>query len=167
MKSNKLIIYIIIILILSNLFFIFKYNNINNKYINNKNNIDTVEIVKVDSFIQVDTVTKWYPKPVKVEVKDTIYLSTDSIKTEGDSILLPRETKTYEDSTYRAVVSGFKPSLDEITVYPRTTYIVTEKVREIAKKQRFNIGLQVGSGYGIFTKQPDVYVGIGFQYNMW
>ena len=163
MKNILYIIIISIILsILFNLIYI-KYNNIYNK----NNNIDTVEVVKVDSFIKVDTVTKWYPKPVKIEIKDTIYIPIDSVKTEGDSILLPRETKTYEDSTYKAVVSGYKPSLDTLMVYPKTTYIVTEKVREIEKKQRWNIGLQVGSGYGIFTKQPDVYVGIGIQYNLW
>lgn len=161
MKNILYIIIISIILsILFNLIYI-KYNNIYNK----NNNIDS--IVRVDSFIQVDTL--YYPKPypVKVEVRDTIYIPIDSIKTEGDSILLPRESKTYEDSTYRAVVSGYNPSLDTLMVFPKTIYISTEKVREIEKKDRFNIGLQVGSGYGIFTKSPDVYVGIGVQFNLW
>lgn len=162
MKSNKLLIYIIIILILSNLFFIFKYNNISNRKIN------TVEIVtRVDTFIKKDTVTKWHLKPIEVKVRDTIYLPIDSVKQDGDSILLPRESKTYEDSTYRAVVSGYKPQLDTLMVFPNTIYISTEKVREIEKKRKFNIGLQVGSGYGIFNRKPDVYVGIGFQYNLW
>lgn len=162
MKSNKLLIYIII-LILSNLFFIFKYNNISNRKIN------TVEIVtRVDTFIKKDTLTKWHPKPVEVKVRDTIYLPIDSIKTEGDSILLPREEKTYtDDSTYNVRISGFQPILEDITVYPNTIYISTEKVREIEKKQRFNIGLQVGSGIGIFNRKPDVYVGIGVQLNLW
>lgn len=162
----KNILYIIIISIILSILFNLIYIKYNNIY-NNKNNIDTVEIVKVDSFIKVDTL--YYPKPypVKIEIKDTIYLPIDSVKNEGDSILLPRESKTYEDSTYRAVVSGYKPSLDTLMVFPNTIYITTEKVREIEKKDRFNIGLQVGSGYGIFTKQPDVYVGIGIQYNLW
>ena len=163
----KNILYIIIISIILSILFNLIYIKYNNILYNKNNNIDTVEIVKVDTFTRIDTVTKWYPKLVEVKVRDTIYIPIDSIKTEGNSILLPRETKTYEDSTYRAVVSGYKPSLDTLMVYPKTTYIVTEKVREIEKKQRFNIGLQVGSGYGIFTKQPDVYVGIGFQYNLW
>lgn len=163
----KNILYIIIFLLLISIIFNIIYYNKYNNILYNKNNIDTVEVVKVDSFIKVDTVTKWYPKPVEIKVRDTIYLSIDSVKNEGDSILLPRETKTYEDSTYRAVVSGFKPSLDTLMVFPKTIYISTEKVREIEKKDRFNIGLQVGSGYGIFTKSPDVYVGIGIQYNLW
>ena len=160
----KKIIYIIIISIILSILFnliYIKYNNIYNK----NNNIDTVEIVKVDSFIKKDTVTKWYPKPVEIKVRDTIYLSTDSVKTEGDSILLPRETKTYEDSTYKAVVSGYKPSLDTLMVFPNTIYITTEKVREIEKKDRFSWGLQLGVGYGLVHRKPDIYVGIGGQIN--
>lgn len=164
MKSNKLLIYIIIIiLILSNLFFIFKYNNI---YNNNKNNIDTVEVVRVDTFIKKDTVTKWYPKPVKVEVKDTIFIHSDSIQQSGDSILLPREEKTYtDDSTYNVRISGFKPKLDEISVYPRTIYITKEKTLEIEKKQRFTWGIQGGFGYGLINRKPDFFIGVGGQYN--
>lgn len=160
----KNILYIIIISIILSILFNLIYIKYNNIY-NNKNNIDTVEVVRVDTFIKKDTVTKWYPKPVKKIIRDTIYLSTDSVKTEGDSILLPRETKTYEDSTYRAVVSGFKPFLDTLIVYPRTIYITKEKVREITKKQHWNYGIGVGFGYGMFNKKFDVFVGGTVGYN--
>ena len=160
MKNILYIIIISIILsILFNLIYI-KYNNIYNK----NNNIDTVEIVKVDSFIKVDTVTKWYPKPVKIEIKDTIFIHSDSIEQSGDSILLPRETKTYEDSTYKAVVSGFKPSLDTLMVFPNTIYISTEKVREIEKKDHWNYGIGVGVGYGLFNRKFDIYAGFTVGY---
>ena len=159
----KNIIYIIIISIILSILFnliYIKYNNIYNK----NNNIDTVEIVKVDSFIKKDTVTKWYPKPVKIEIKDTIFIHSDSIEQSGDSILLPRETKTYEDSTYRAVVSGFKPSLDTLMVFPNTIYISTEKVREIEKKDHWNYGIGVGVGYGLFNRKFDIYAGFTVGY---
>lgn len=162
----KNILYIIIFLLLISIIFNIIYYNKYNNILYNKNNIDS--IVRVDTFIDVDTV--YYPKPylVKVKVVDTMYIDKDSIQQEGDSILLPREEKTYtDDSTYNVRISGFQPILEDITVYPRTMYITKEKVREIEKKDRFNIGIQVGSGYGIFTKQPDVYVGIGIQYNLW
>lgn len=157
MKSNKLLIYIIIILILSNLFFIFKYN------ISNRN-IDSVEIVKVDTFIKKDTFTKWYPKPVEVKVRDTIYIPIDSIKTEGDSIILPREEKTYEDSTYRAVVSGFHPKLEEITIFPKTYTIEKTKTVTVTKKDHWNYGIGVGVGYGLVHRKPDIYAGFTVGY---
>ena len=162
----KKIIYIIIFLLLISIIFNIIYYNKYNNILYNKNNIDS--IVRVDTFIDVDTV--YYPKPVPkiVRIVDTMYIDKDSIQQEGDSILLPREEKTYtDDSTYNVRISGFQPILEDITVYPRTMYITKEKTLEIEKKQRWNIGLQVGSGYGIFTKQPDVYVGIGIQYNLW
>lgn len=36
---------------------------------------------------------------------------------------LPREAKVYQDSTYRAVVSGYRPSLDTISIYQRTVFV--------------------------------------------
>ena len=159
----KNIIYIIIISIILSILFnliYIKYNNIYNK----NNNIDTVEIVKVDSFIKVDTVTKWYPKPVKIEIKDTIYIPIDSVKTEGDSILLPRETKTYEDSTYKAVVSGFHPKLEEITIFPKTYTIEKTKTVTVTKKDHWNYGIGLGAGYGLFNRKFDIYAGFTVGY---
>lgn len=42
-------------------------------------------------------------------------------------IQLRKEIKTYKDSTYMAIVSGYNPSLDYIETYNRTKYITTEK----------------------------------------
>lgn len=154
MKNILYIIIISIILsILFNLIYI-KYNNI----INKNNNIDS--IVRIDTFIDVDTV--YYPKPipVKVEVKDTIFIHSDSIKQDGDSILLPREEKTYtDDSTYNVRISGFNTSLDEITVYPVTKYIEKTKTVTVTKKQHWSYGVGVGFGYGMFNKKFDVFIG--------
>lgn len=162
MKNILYIIIISIILsILFNLIYI-KYNNIDN----NKNIIDTVEIIKVDSFIKKDTL--YYPKPVPkiIRVVDTMYIDKDSIQQEGDSILLPREEKTYtDDSTYNVRISGFQPILEDITVYPRTMYITKEKTLEIEKKQRFTWGIQGGFGYGLINRKPDFFIGVGGQYN--
>lgn len=161
----KNILYIIIISIILSILFNLIYIKYNNIY-NNKNNIDTVKIVNVDTFIKKDTL--YYPKPVPkiVRVVDTMYIDKDSIQQDGDSILLPREEKTYtDDSTYNVRISGFKPSLDEITVYPVTKYVTIEKVREIENKDWFNWGLQLGTGYGLVHRKLDVYVGIGCQIN--
>lgn len=87
--------------------------------------------IKHDTVFITDTLKYDKPKPQIVAIKDTIYVLKDSVKTEGDSILLPRESKTYEDSTYRAVISGYKPQLDTLMVYPKTIYIIKEKTLEI------------------------------------
>lgn len=158
-----IIIFLLLISIIFNIIYFNKYNNISN---NKNNNIDTVEIVKVDTFIKKDTL--YYPKPVPkiVRVVDTMYIDKDSIQQEGDSILLPREEKTYtDDSTYNVRISGFQPILEDITVYPRTIYITKEKTLEIEKKQRFTWGIQGGFGYGLINRKPDFFIGVGGQYN--
>lgn len=160
----KKIIYIIIFLLLISIIFNIIYYNKYNNILYNKNNIDS--IVRVDTFIDVDTV--YYPKPVPkiVKVVDTMYIDKDSIQQEGDSILLPREEKTYtDDSTYNVRISGFQPILEDITVYPRTIYITREKTVTVAKKQRFTWGIQGGFGYGLINRKPDFFIGVGGQYN--
>lgn len=83
----------------------------------------------------------------------------------NDSVVLPRQRVVYEDSMYRAVVSGYHPRLDEISVYPRTilqtvTNDVTHTVRE--KPKRWGLGIQVGAGY-----PGGWYVGAGVSYDLW
>lgn len=83
----------------------------------------------------------------------------------NDSVVLPRQRVVYEDSMYRAVVSGYHPRLDEISVYPRTilqtvTNDVTHTVSE--KPKRWGLGIQVGAGY-----PGGWYVGVGVSYDLW
>ena len=109
------------------------------------------------------TDTHFVEKPVPVYVKskpDTIYIpSIDS------TVVMDMETKVYSDSTYEVQISGFQPQLDFIKLFPKTTYITTEKTVETVKKKRFTQGIQAGIGYGIINKQADIYVGYGIQYN--
>ena len=72
---------------------------------------------------------------------------------------VPRTQKRYEDSTYTAWVSGYEPRLDSIEVYQKTVTIT--KRETVSKRNRFNVGLTGGVGYGIFTRKPDVWVGVG------
>lgn len=83
--------------------------------------------------------------------------------TEGGSkaIFLPRTQKRYEDSTYTAWVSGYEPRLDSIDVYRKTTTITKAITRTVTKHRIFNVGIVGGAGYGILTKKPDVWIGIG------
>lgn len=74
--------------------------------------------------------------------------------------VVPRTQKRYGDSTYTAWVSGYEPRLDSIEVY-RKTVVVTKSVEGRVKNRRFNVGLTGGFGYGVFTRKPDVWVGVG------
>lgn len=79
--------------------------------------------------------------------------------------VVPRTQKRYVDSTYMAWISGYEPRLDSIEVYQKTV-VVTKSVEERVKNRRFNVGLTGGFGYGVFTRKPDVWVGVGCTWRM-
>ena len=148
----KHVIYIIIIIILV-ILNLYQYNK------NNRIEINTVEVR--DTVVIRDTVK--FDNPTLIYVKsepDTLYIeSIDS------TVVMNKETKVYRDSTYEAQISGFQPHLDHIKVFPKTTYITTEKVSYVKDKRRFTHGIQAGVGFGIVNKKPDVFIGYGVQIN--
>jgi hypothetical protein len=85
-----------------------------------------------------------------------------------DSIEVPVQIqqKRYEDSLYTAWVSGYEPALDSINLrLPTINETVTKTV--VKPSPLITFGVQVGGGYGVFNRQPDVYVGVGCQINLW
>lgn len=91
-------------------------------------------------------------------LRDTIRDSID--------VPIPIVQKRYEDSLYTAWVSGFEPKLDSIRLYtPEIQTTVTKTVYE--PTPLLTLGVQVGGGYGLIHRQPDIYVGIGGQINLW
>lgn len=115
---------------------------------------------KIQTVVKLDTVLISAPIAVFWQI-----LPNDTIRV-GDT-LLHRKRVVYEDSLYRAVVSGYvDPRLDSMTVYPRTVYqtVTNDIYHPVAikpKKKRWGLGLQVGYGY------PDgMYVGAGISYNL-
>lgn len=81
----------------------------------------------------------------------------------GDSaaVVIPITQKVYEDSTYKAWVSGYEPQLDSIFVYQKTQ-VINNYIRE--KPKHWGIGLQIG--YGSNGKALHPYIGIGVNYNI-
>lgn len=79
---------------------------------------------------------------------------------------VPIVQKRYEDSLYTAWVSGFEPALDSIDLrLPTVTETVTKTV--VKPSPLFSIGIQTGAGIGIISRQPDFYIGVGAQLNLW
>lgn len=120
---------------------------------------DTVQVTKTD--------TIWREKPVSVASSvirhDTVRLAT----LERDTVYVdvPIERRVYEeDSLYRAVVSGWHPSLDTLMVYPTTTTITIREKVHIPDRRRWGIGIQAGAGATRNGLTP--YVGVGVSYNL-
>ena len=88
----------------------------------------------------------------------------DSLITNVDSleVIIPIERKVYQDSNYRAVVSGYDVSLDTIEVYAR--HEITTIRHTVTRNRRWGIGVTVGYGYTPKGFQP--YAGIGITCNL-
>lgn len=94
------------------------------------------------------------PVTVREQRTDTVYVS------------LPREERVYQDSSYRAVISGYRPSLDTIDVYQRT--VTVDRLQVV--KARTHWGLGITAGYGAVINNQQIYtapfIGIGVSYNI-
>lgn len=142
--------------------------------------------VKTETVIQRDTVytekTDTMPPKIceriitRVIVKKPSYglkiPNNDTSNTAvSDSLPLDIVQRVYsDDSTYTAYVSGVAiddwPKLDSIRVRQRTITNNIIRNNTITKKPLITFGLQVGAGYGIVSRKPDIYIGIGGQINL-
>lgn len=127
--------------------------------------------------IERDTVWKdttiYQPTPAEtIDVGKTVYIRIPYPEYKHDTIHdsievpVPIIQKRYDDSLYTAWVSGFQPSLDSIRLY-QPTIIETITNTIVKPAPRLSVGVQVGAGGGIFTRQPDIYVGVGAQWRLW
>lgn len=114
---------------------------------------------KIKTVVKVDTLLISPPMAPLLVIR-----LTDTMRI-GDNVV-NREQAYYEDSLYRAWVSGYRPRLDSLQVFPRTvTNTVTNDIYHTIKvkdKRRWGLGLQAGYGY-----PGGAYVGIGVSYDLW
>ena len=124
---------------------------------------------RIDTLVIRDTLTEYQPKLVHVYTRDTIRIPIREIVHDTVAVYLPRETKIYEDSRYRAEVSGYQPSLDRIDIFTQTQ-VVTNVTQVVKQKTRWGIGISAGYGFSINRTEhairPAPYIGIGIQYNL-
>lgn len=120
-----------------------------------------------DTLLIRDTITR--DRPVFVDRyitrTETVLLPVHDTTIVRDSVLVevPIEVRVYEeDSLYRAVVSGYRPSLDSLLVY-RTTREVTKYV-PVPVRKRWGVGVTGGWGFGKDGLTP--FVGVGVSYNL-
>ena len=136
------------------------------KYVEIKEKITTV--TKIDTIRDTILIVK-KEKAIKV-IRDTLVnveFIRDTVDTSRAVADIPIVQKEYsDDSTYTAWVSGYRPSLDSISIYRKN--ISTNKETVIKKKDihRFGIGPVVYGGYNFGTKKLDYGIGIGLSYHI-
>lgn len=128
--------------------------------------IDTV--IDVDTFTKIDTVK--IPNTILVPSKtDTVW---QEMITNDTTLQVTRKTYDIDNDSVGAhvVVSGINPSVDTLSIWSKkTSYSVNRTViKTIPMKdtKRFKIYPTVGVGYGVFSRKPDMYIGVGLTYGI-
>lgn len=125
------------------------------------------EPVRCDTVYVYDTIRIVEPIPIKEEVirYEKVYLhTTDTIvKIDSIEVIVPITQQVYEDSTYKAWVSGYSPRLDSLHLYRKEVYVpmVIEKV----EKPKIIVSAGVYGGFG--SKGADYGLGIMFGVPIW
>ena len=137
---------------------------------------DTVFQERIDTIHITHTVTRYRPQPTRT---DTIFITDAQTQEVAQHI-----KKTYEvdslhiDTTcippasvnYHLLVRTDNYDVDSIALrfnvdYPKI--IQTQTItKTVTRKKHWNYGIQTGLGYGIYNRKPDLYIGVGIQYNM-
>lgn len=127
----------------------------------------TDTVIKRDTIIEKDTFN--VPHTVLVpSMVDTIYQERIPKDTVLNTI-----SKTYDidnDSVgAHVVISGVNPRIDTMSIWAKkTSYTIDRTITKtipINDSKRFKIYPTIGIGYGVFSKRPDMYIGIGLTYN--
>lgn len=131
----------------------------------------TIVITDTISKVVYDTIYIKEYKTVKLPTTDTLYI--DSVKI--DSIFVEVPISVYKlDTTFFTTDStrlnlfiqnsGYDVKLDSL--YYRLEYRQAPPVvpKKNYFKDHFRFGIGVSAGYGFFSKQMDIFVGLGFYY---
>ena len=95
---------------------------------------------------------------VKLPIIKTEYETDTIFKTDSVEVQVPISQKVYEDSTYKAFVSGFNTSLDSI--YIKNKYITKTITNTKTKPTKWGLGAT--AGYDPINRNFGVVIGVQF-----
>lgn len=125
---------------------------------------ETITTIERDTVWLTDTVL--IPEPTEIstevagEIEAVLPIASDSTSTDSAKVILPIERKVYGDSTYRAVVEGFNPSLVSLEIYPPKQIITVTKTQSHLIKPKIVIGPSISMGYDPIRGRVSPVVGI-------
>ena len=137
---------------------------------------DTVFQERIDTIHLTHTVTRYRPQPTRT---DTIFVTDTQTQEvaqhikktyEVDSLQIDTTSTPHGMVSYHLLVRTDNYDIDSIALrfnvdYPKI--IQTQTItKTVTKKKHWNYGIQTGVGYGIYNRKPDLYIGVGIQYNM-
>lgn len=125
---------------------------------------------RVDTLVVRDTIVQEKPVYCTISQVRTEYVPVcDTIRIQDTLFVpVPIETKVYEDSRYRAEVSGYRASLDRLEIYQQERIITQTIPVQVKERKRWGIGVQAGYGVSTPNGKPVLspYIGIGVSYDL-
>ena len=93
-------------------------------------------ITRTDTLTLRDTIRETRPVYVTNTETDTMLVAVTDTVTVSDTVymILGREQRWYHGDRYDAWVSGYRPQLDSIWVYPETRYVTRETISVSSRK---------------------------------
>ena len=135
---------------------------------------------QTDTLVVRETIREKYPVPVQSTPKgyELVKAGTlaslrahisaleaaatpDTVEVQIPVEIESREYGGKEGDDYRAVVSGFRPSLDLIEVYPKTVYLKTEIAQPAPPRPRVTLGFGATAGPAVIWTPEGVKFGAG------
>ena len=138
-----------------------------------KDRFKNISHTTIDTVIERDTVTKVdtfnVPHTILVPSRtDTIYQE----KIPRDTTLqVTRKTYDIDNDSVGAhvVISGVNPKIDTMSIWAKkTSYTIDRTITKtipIKDTKKFKIYPTIGVGYGVFSRKPDMFIGIGMTYS--
>lgn len=129
---------------------------------------ETVYLTDTITNVVYDTVFINHFETVKLPVVDTIVVDSlriDSVFVEVPISIYKFDTTFKSDTTcmnIRIQNSGYNVTLDSLSYYFEYTPRPQKKTNFF--KEHFKFGAGVSTGFGVFSKKPDIFVGVGFYY---
>lgn len=107
---------------------------------------DNEPLIQRDTIVYTDTIREAYPVEIRNETIDTMLVTIrDTLRIKETLYLsLPMERKVYASDEYYAEVTGYKPSLDYIEVFPKTRIIKETITQTEANRNALSIGMELG-----------------------
>ena len=130
---------------------------------------ETVYLTDTLTQVMYDTIFIDHFETVKLPVVDTVTIINDSIRIDSVFVVFPiskyqLDTTFVTDSTQLNLSirnSGYAVTLDTLSY--SFTYKPTHQKTNFFK-EHFKFGAGVSTGFGVFSKKPDIFVGVGLYY---
>ena len=129
-------------------------------------------VILTDTIVNVvyDTLFIDHFETVKLPVTDTIVIDSlriDSVFVEVPISVYRFDTTFFTDTTVFNLSiqnSGFNVTLDSLSYRLEYTPTPIKLPKKNYFRDHFRFGAGIGTGYGCFSKQPDIFLSIGFYY---